>query len=103
MATLLDSGADLTDVDAHQRTALFPALTAPEREREMMVKLLLSHGVDVEARDEDGRHILHEAARLGDMRILEMLLGRVQDHHPKDSKGESPLDFARGAGQEAAA
>ena len=103
MVILLDYGADLMAVDAHQRTALFAALTTPETERALVVKLLLRHGVDVEAPDKDGRHILHEAARLGDMTVLEMLLSRVPDHNPKDSKGERPLDFARRAGQGAAA
>jgi ankyrin repeat protein len=59
-----------------------------------VVELLISEGVDVNAKNEDGWTPLHMAAAGGQNEIVELLIAAGADVNAKDRVGETPLDFA---------
>jgi ankyrin repeat protein len=104
MKTLLYYCADAKAVDSHQNTALFPALLSNQSDLDIedMVEVLIRNYVDVDAINDERRCILHEAARNGNVRILEKFW-RMDDYNQKDMYGKTPLDCAQDAGREDAA
>lgn len=78
MATLLlDSGARIDTKCARGRTPLMHAVSGKGTE---VVKILVKRGADVNARDEDGVSLIHEAARIGCKEIVKTLLDAGKRH-----------------------
>lgn len=97
---LLDQGADPLSLDGQGRTVLLSALETSDSPRTYdMMRFLLRQGVDLDRRDAKGRHVLHVAAQMGNKRILELLMFRMEDYSPRDNEGNTPLDYAREAGR----
>ena len=55
------------------------------------VKALLTEGVDVQARDENGRTALHMAAYRGHSEVADLLVAQGADVNATSDKGETPL------------
>ena len=62
-----------------------------------MVTLLLSHGADVNARDNNGMTPLHDAAREGHSEVVTLLLSHGADVNARDNNGRTPLYFSLGS------
>jgi len=54
--------------------------------------VLLEHGADVNARDENGATPLHHAAFDGNREIVSMLLWYLADKHVEDRYGQTPFE-----------
>jgi ankyrin repeat protein len=68
---------------------------------EVVVRMLLDKGADVEAKDEDGRTPLLCAAERGHEAVVRMLLDKGADIEAKDKDGWTPLLCAAESGHEA--
>lgn len=62
------------------------------------VKLLISKGAEVSAKDEYGQTVLHIATVKGHKGIVEFLLTKGARIDPRDNAGRTPLHYAAGAG-----
>jgi ankyrin repeat protein len=58
------------------------------------VKLLISKGADVNAKDGEEKTPLHHAAKAGKMEIVQMLVEAGSDVNAKDRRGRTPLRLA---------
>ena len=100
MKVLLDGGADATLTLANRSTTAILAAGGQAREPEALeaVKLLVDHGVDVNAFNANGQTLVHIAAQRGQNSMIEYLAsqGAKLDRH--DKQGRTPLDLALGAG-----
>jgi ankyrin repeat protein len=92
MRLLLDGGAD-------------PAITLKDRTTTAMVatsldaiKLLVEHGVDINAFNANGQSVLHNAAGRGATEIIQYAADHGARLDRKDKQGRIPLDIAQGAG-----
>jgi len=92
MRLLLDSGADPTLTVKDRMTT---AMMASSLEA---VKLLVEHGVDVNAFNTNGQTILHNAAARGANTIIQYVAEKGARLDKKDKQGRMPLDIASGAG-----
>jgi len=61
-----------------------------------IVRLLLEHEADPNARDEEGFTPLHGAAQNGDLESIRLLLFYGADTHAQADNGKTPLDYATG-------
>lgn len=71
-----------------------PLHVAAANGRKELVPTLLSTGIDVNARDQDGRTPLHRAAEGGFDEITEMLMAAGADVNARDVAGKTPLHKA---------
>ncbi|MBR5879374.1 MAG: ankyrin repeat domain-containing protein, partial [Akkermansia sp.] len=62
-------------------------------EREM-VAALLKHGADINAQDEDGDTVLHDAVIANEPEIVQMLLEAGADVSIRNEEGQTPEDIA---------
>jgi len=93
---LKSSHLDINCVDGLGQTALFPALDRPrEREASKLARRLMRHGLNIDKRDDTGRHVLHVAAARGHASIISDLLFRTRlTEEPCDNEGHTPVDYA---------
>jgi len=89
---LLDGGADPT-ITLRDRTTT--AMVANSLEA---IKLLVEHGVDVNAFNTNGQTILHNAAGRGSTAIIQYVADRGARLDRTDKQGRTPLDIAQGGG-----
>jgi ankyrin repeat protein len=89
---LLDGGADptITLKDRTTTTMIASSLDA--------IKLLVEHGVDVNAFNSNGQTLLHSAAGRGSTAIIQYAADQGAKLDKKDKQGRTPLDIAQGAG-----
>jgi len=99
MQALLDGGADATLVLASRTTTAMIAAggNAPEPKTLEAVKLLVEHGVDVNAFNANGQTIVHSAAQRGQNSVIEYVAGKGAKLDRRDKQGRTPLDIALGA------
>jgi ankyrin repeat protein len=91
---LLEKG---TQVNSPSRTSMrvMPLHSAIANRRTEIVRLLLDHGADVNARQADDFTPLHEAAQNGMLDVTQWLLDRGADINPRlSSSGKTPLALA---------
>jgi uncharacterized protein len=100
MQILLDGGADATLTMANRSTTAIVAAGGTTREPQALeaVKLLVEHGVDVNAFNANGQTILHIAAQRGQNSLVEYVAGKGAKLDRRDKQGRTPLDLALGAG-----
>ncbi|EFE34387.1 ankyrin repeat protein [Trichophyton benhamiae CBS 112371] len=63
-----------------------------------VVRLLLRHGVDINARDERGRTVLHDTAEANDTEMMQLLLDYNADSNIVDKSGMIPIEIAASLG-----
>ncbi|OAL71441.1 hypothetical protein A7D00_4343 [Trichophyton violaceum] len=63
-----------------------------------VVRLLLRHGVDMNARDERGRTVLHDTAETNDTEMMQLLLDYSADSNIVDKSGMIPIEIAASLG-----
>ena len=101
---LLENGARLEGSDGLQAAA--------ERGRVDMVELLLDRGAPIneigfvdaignETKMENAGSALHLAAEKGQIEVVKLLLERGADPHVRDEQGRTPVERAKGAGEQA--
>lgn len=88
MSLLLANHADPNFIGHWRQTALMEANTAAK------VKLLLTHGAQVNVRDEMGKTALVHAVNRGDVEVVEALLQAGADASIPDEKGTTALMYA---------
>jgi uncharacterized protein len=100
MQALLDGGADATLALVNRTTTAIIASggTAPEPKILEAVKLLVEHGVDVNAFNANGQTIVHNAAQRGQNSVIEYAASQGAKLDRRDKQGRTPLDIALGAG-----
>jgi ankyrin repeat protein len=87
---LLDGGADPT-VTLKDRTTT--AMVASSLDA---IKLLVEHGVDINAFNANGQTVLHSAATRGSTAIIQYAADQGARLDQKDKQGRTPLDIAQG-------
>jgi ankyrin repeat protein/tetratricopeptide (TPR) repeat protein len=64
------------------------------KDRAAIIEERLARGGDINAKDENGWTLLHEAAHEGDIELVEMLLAKGADVNVKNDAGLTPLYYA---------
>jgi len=90
MRLLLDAGAEAT-LTLKDRTTTAMMASSVEA-----IKLLVEHGVDVNAFNTNGQTILHNAAGRGSNAIIQYVAEKGARLDKKDKQGRTPLDIANG-------
>src|SRR5262245_55366800 len=97
--TLLSRGVDVDERDeGGQQT---PLMRAAQVGGPKIVRLLLAHRADVNARDDEGSTALTFAVKRGDITIARLLLERGADPYIEDARGDTVLTLAGRKGQKA--
>ncbi|EAX91535.1 hypothetical protein TVAG_376460 [Trichomonas vaginalis G3] len=63
-------------------------------EKKLIVEMLISHGVDINAKNHACRTALHYAVKLEPIQLVNLLLAHNADINIMDEKGDRALDFA---------
>lgn len=92
MRLLLENGADAT-VTLKDRTTTAMIATSLDA-----IKLLVEHGVDINAFNTNGQTIAHNAAGRGANPIIQYVAEQGARLDKKDKQGRTPLDIALGGG-----
>lgn len=96
MRVLIDSGMKIDLRDTFGRT---PLHCASYQRHTLAIELLLDMGADPNARDDEERMLIHDAARVGDERIMRRLLGDVRvDMSTTTARGNTVLHNAAKGG-----
>jgi ankyrin repeat protein len=92
-AALLAKGAEVKarSTNPMQNTPLHAAAAGRQMD---LVKLLIDHGADVNARQHGGWTALHAAAQSGDAALVQMLLENGADVSARADNNQSALDLA---------
>jgi uncharacterized protein len=99
---LLSVGADVNQV-AKNPIQISPIHSAVSSKDLEMVKLLVDHGADVNARQQKGFTPLQGAAGSGDLDIMKLLLQNGADPAARDEEGRTAADVAASHGHPEAA
>ena len=91
------------DVNAQGSTGVTALMSYVARQREDVVKNLLSRGADVNLKDADGDTALHLASQAGNVNVLKLLLEKGAAPNAKNKVGGTPLMWAGVFGHEEAA
>jgi hypothetical protein len=100
MKLLLDGGADATLALANRSTTAIIAAGGTAREPQALdaVKLLVDHGVDINAFNANGQTVVHIAAQRGQNSLIEYAASKGAKLDRRDKQGRTPLDLALGGG-----
>ncbi|MBA3873084.1 MAG: ankyrin repeat domain-containing protein [Anaerolineae bacterium] len=94
VAFLLDQGADVHQAATNAQRV--NALHAASANRHLEIaRLLIEHGIDVNAKQEGGFTPLQAAAQNGQLELAELLLAHGADAFAKNDDGQTALDIAR--------
>lgn len=73
---------------------LGPTLEPAEESQRSMIELLISNGIDVDAKDGDSMTALHLACFRGNLAVVKILIEAGADPNVRDDTGASPLSRA---------
>jgi ankyrin repeat protein len=92
ITTLIECGLDVDGQCLCKRTALH---YASELNDDVIVKVLLEQGANINLTDKNGQNALHIALQNSEvnMRIIKLLIDKGIDVETKDKKGRTPLHF----------
>jgi uncharacterized protein len=91
---LLEKGANVND--ASQNNQRVTPLHAASASRSVsIVRTLLEHGADPNARQNGGFTALHSAAQNGQVEMIRLLLAQEAQADVRNEDGETPLDIAQ--------
>ena len=88
---LIELGANVDLRGRTGETILLKALSQPQHHIVDIVKFLLKHGSDVNARDGTLRSSLHLAESQGELEVAQMLVNHDADVNSRDSNGKTPF------------
>ena len=88
----MDKGVDIDKADNKGNTPLL--MHADRRCDRKVMKLLLSEGADINARNEDGNSALFFALKHGDCELARLLIKKGADYNIINEKGETPASIA---------
>jgi ankyrin repeat protein len=71
---LLEAGANINALSSDGKTALIVACDEMKHRNNALIRLLISRGADVNVQDESGGSALYNAARVGNARVIRMLV-----------------------------
>lgn len=92
---LLNNGADINQKDSNERMGCLPIHSV---ESVAMLELLIQKKLEVDTRCDNGRTLLHFAARDNYVDLVRYILdNKLIDIDIKDSNGETALDYAKSA------
>lgn len=91
---LIEHGANVAAV-ARNPTRVMPLHSAASSRNVAVVRQLLEHGADPNARQQSGFTSLHAAAQNGDLETLELLLRHGADPNARNDDGKTPADMAK--------
>ncbi len=95
---LIERGLDINKpVAAGRETFLTMACRGDKGEHPLRVRTLLELGADVDGANGEGRTALHQAARAGFAKVIEVLLAAGADVDARDAAGATALDLATAA------
>lgn len=97
VAWLLDRGADAT-IPSQNAMRVQPLHAAAAGRHLEIARLLLTHGADVNARQQSGFAPLHAAAQNGQADLVRLLLAHGADPAQATDDGKRATDFAREGG-----
>lgn len=86
---LLSNGADPNLKDKYGQTALFFTADSPD-----CVALLLKHGADIDAQNNDGETVLMRAAKIRDYYVVKDFFEKGADPLIKDKAGKTAVQYA---------
>lgn len=89
---------DLNARNSHGRTPLHVLLYSEDNNQRKTTELLVHHGANTTAMDEDGKTPIHMAARAGDVESLSILVNKPEDLDIRDKMGRNALHFAAQSG-----
>lgn len=91
---LVEQGADV-NAAADNAMHVAPVHAAATTQNREMMRLLLEHGANPNARQQMDYTPLHSAAGRGDIEMAKLLLAHGAEHTPKTTDGMTPADVAR--------
>ena len=87
---LLDNGCSLSSIDIYERT---PLIYACERLAPIKtIKLFISSGSDVNAKDKYKNTPLHFSSKKGQIDVVNLLLANGAERYRKDNRGKTPYE-----------
>ena len=94
---MLPVGADVNAKDKHGNTPLYEAMTRSYPCANIWAaNLLLSHGADINVKNNDGETVLKTAVFWCDnVEVIKYLVSHGADIHAKNNNGTSSLDWAK--------
>lgn len=95
---LISAGARVSS-PSKNKMLVTPLHSAAAGRHTVIVKLLLNHGADPNAREDSGFTPLHAAAQNGDVESLRALLFNGADAQAKTAEGKLAMDYALEAGR----
>lgn len=100
--TLLEQGAEV-NVTSQNKMKVMPLHSAVANRHVGIAEVLLTHGADVNAAQQDGFTPLHEAAQNGQEDMVALLLAHAANVDAKKDDGQTPLAIALAEGHDVVA